>query len=337
MKSLVCVRPGQLEYREEPMPRLEPGHAIIRIRRVGVCGTDLHAFQGTQPYFKYPRILGHELAADFVEADQAPGFEPGDRVSIIPYYSCGNCIACRSGRTNCCVSLSVCGVHENGGMREYFSVPSGALIAAGGLNYQELALIEPLSIGAHAVSKAGIKKGEFVLIVGTGPIGLGVIQFAILAGARVIAMDTNPFRLDVCQKNLPVHQTILAGKDDITGTLREITRGDMPTTIFDCTGNLQAINKSFQWIAHSGKYVLVGLQKEEIQFSHPEFHKREATLMSSRNATRSDFERVISAMQDREIQADFWITHQVQFGKAREEFPCWIDPHAGVIKAVINW
>ena len=337
MKSLVCVRPGHLEYKEEPMPRVQPGQAILRMRKVGVCGTDLHAFQGTQPYFNYPRILGHELAAEYVDGDELGGFSPGDPVTIVPYFSCGQCIACRSGRPNCCVKLSVCGVHEDGGMREYFSVPANALIRASGLNHQQLALIEPLSIGAHAVLRAGVKKDEFVLVVGAGPIGLGIMQFAILTGARVIALDTNAFRIQVCEKNLKINNCILPGKEDISAILMEMTHGDMPMTIFDATGNLQAINRAFQWIAHGGQYVLVGLQKEDIHFSHPEFHKREATLMSSRNATRKDFESVMTAMRNKEIVADFWVTHQAEFGKAKNVFPGWADPNAGVIKAVINW
>ena len=337
MKSLVCVRPGQLEFKEEPMPIRKPGHAILRIRKVGVCGTDLHAFQGTQPYFNYPRILGHELAAEFVDGDGPDGFSPGDLVTILPYFSCSQCIACRAGRPNCCTKLSVCGVHEDGGMREYFSVPTNALIKAGGLNHQQLALIEPLSIGAHAVSRAGVKKDDFVLVVGAGPIGLGIMQFAILAGARVIAMDTNSFRLQVCEKNLKINHLIMPEKQEVSAMLGEMTHGDMPQTIFDATGNLQAINRGFQWIAHGGQYVLVGIQKEDIHFSHPEFHKREATLMSSRNATRQDFERVMTAMRNKEVVADFWVTHQVEFGKAKDVFPGWVDPNAGVIKAMINW
>src|SRR4051812_41044102 len=135
MKTLVCTTPGQFDYQTGIKPELTPGHAIIRIRRIGICGTDLHAFEGTQPFFNYPRILGHELAGKLVEADDAPGFEPGEAVPFIPYFNCGHCIACRSGKPNCCASLSVSGVHADGGMVEYLSVPSYSLVHGNGLSF----------------------------------------------------------------------------------------------------------------------------------------------------------------------------------------------------------
>ncbi|HEX8040964.1 MAG TPA: alcohol dehydrogenase catalytic domain-containing protein, partial [Chryseosolibacter sp.] len=119
MKALVCTRPGTLEYTGMEKPRLSKGRSILKIRRIGICGTDLHAFEGTQPFFSYPRILGHELSGELIEADAAPGFEPGEAVSIIPYFNCGACIACRAGKPNCCAHLQVCGVHVDGGMAEY--------------------------------------------------------------------------------------------------------------------------------------------------------------------------------------------------------------------------
>jgi threonine dehydrogenase-like Zn-dependent dehydrogenase len=169
MKSLVCVKPGLFEYKEMPVPVLIPGHAILKIKRIGICGTDLHAYQGTQPYFNYPRILGHELAADLVEMDGASDFVPGEALTFIPYFNCGKCIACRNGKPNCCTNLKVCGVHINGGMVDYLSVPADSLVKSRGLSYDELALVEPLAIGAHGIRRAEVKPGEFVLVVGAGP------------------------------------------------------------------------------------------------------------------------------------------------------------------------
>src|SRR5882762_3533347 len=154
MKALVCIRPGELEYREMDAPLAKPGESIIKIRRIGICGTDLHAFEGTQPYFEYPRILGHELSGELVEFDDAPGFNIDERVTFIPYFNCGTCVACRSGKSNCCVNLKVCGVHIDGGMVEYLSVPSYSLVHGNGLGYDQLALVEPLAIGAHAIRRA---------------------------------------------------------------------------------------------------------------------------------------------------------------------------------------
>ncbi len=192
MKELVCVKPGSLEYKDVPPPVLQPGHAILKIKRIGICGTDLHAYKGTQPFFTYPRTLGHELAADLIEADGADGFVPGEAVTFIPYFNCGKCIACRNNKPNCCVNIKVFGVHIDGGMAEYISVPSYALVKGEGLSYEQLALVEPLAIGAHGVRRAAIANGEFVLVIGAGPIGLGTMQFAKIAGANVIASEMRP-------------------------------------------------------------------------------------------------------------------------------------------------
>src|SRR4030095_1242464 len=301
MKTLVCTEPGNLEYATAERPTLQKGHAIIKIKRIGICGTDLHAFEGTQPYFSYPRILGHELAGELVEFDDAASFEVGEAVSFIPYFNCGNCIACNNGKQNCCVNMQVYGIHLDGGMVEYLSIPSSLLLHGQGLSFDELALVEPLAIGAHGIRRAAIEPGEFVLVMGAGPIGMGTIEFARIAGANAIVLDINAERLKFCEERLKVACTINALATDITEQLRNITDGDMPTVIIDATGNLQAINNGFHYMAHGGRYVLIGLQKGEVSINHPEFHKREGTLMSSRNAIRQEFEHVISCMKKGEI------------------------------------
>lgn len=336
MQTLVCTTPGQLAYRQAIPPTLTPGHAILRIRRVGICGTDLHAFEGTQPFFDYPRILGHELAGDLIAVDNAPGFSVGEAVTFIPYFNCGSCIACRSGIPNCCVRLQVSGVHIDGGMAEFLSVPSYALVHGKGLSHDELALVEPLAIGAHGVRRANVQPGEVVLVVGAGPIGLGTMAFAHLAGATVIALDTNEARLDFCRTRLGVRHTLNARSADVAGQLSELTNGDMPTVVIDATGSLRAINAGFQYLAHGGRYVLVGLQKGDVSFGHPEFHKREATLMSSRNATRADFEHVVASLKNGLIDPTTYITHRVAFERVSHEFAGWLDPANGVIKAMVT-
>jgi 2-desacetyl-2-hydroxyethyl bacteriochlorophyllide A dehydrogenase len=341
MRALVCKRPGEFEYRDSDAPLAKPGQAIIKIRRVGICGTDLHAYEGTQPYFDYPRILGHELAGDLVDLDQATGFMPGDPVTVIPYFNCGICIACRTGKPNCCVDMKVCGVHVDGAMVDYLSVPSASLIHGNGLSYDELAMLEPLAIGAHAVGRAGIMADEFVLVVGAGPIGLGIMESARIAGAQVIAMDINKDRLDFCRDHLQVLHTITPAAATAppaapADQLAAITRGDMPTVVFDATGNRNSIISAFAWLAHGGRYVLVGLQKEEICFSHAEFHKREATLMSSRNAIREDFDRVMASIKSRQIDPAGYITHRVAFEEVKRSFADWLNPSARVIKAMVE-
>jgi len=336
MKTLVCTEPGHFEFRSVEAPRLEKERAIIKIKRIGICGTDLHAFEGTQPFFNYPRVLGHELAGELAEIDHAPGFRVGETVSFIPYFHCGACVACRANKPNCCVHMKVCGVHIDGGMAEYLSVPSASLLHGEGLAFDELALMEPLAIGAHGVRRAQVSPGDHVLVIGAGPIGLGTMEFARMAGGEVIAMDINEQRLQFCKHNLKVNHAINASAPDVVEQLKEITQGDMPTVVIDATGNLRAINNAFQYLAHGGRYVLIGLQKEAISFSHPEFHKREATLMSSRNATREDFEHVRQALKTRLVSPATYITHRVTFDKLIENFESWLLPDTGVIKAMVE-
>jgi 2-desacetyl-2-hydroxyethyl bacteriochlorophyllide A dehydrogenase len=333
MKILVCDKPGELSYQEIEKPVATKDHAILKVKRIGICGTDLHAYEGTQPFFNYPRVLGHELALEVIEAE---GFEKGEAVTIIPYFNCGNCIACRSGKPNCCAQINVFGVHIDGGMKEYISVPISSILHGEGLTYDELALVEPLAIGAHGVRRAAVKEGEFVLVVGAGPIGLGIMEFARIEGAQVIALDINEQRLSFCKDKLKVAHTMNGATENVVERLQQITNGDMPTVVIDVTGSLKAINNAFQYMAHGARYVLVGLQKENLSFSHPEFHKREATLMSSRNATKEDFAKVIKSMKEGKVNPATYITHRVTFDDVINNFQSWLNPANGVIKAMVE-
>lgn len=336
MKTLVCVQPGTFSYEERSKPVLQEGYVLLQIKRIGICGTDLHAFEGTQPFFEYPRILGHELAATIVDANGADGFENGEDVTFIPYFYCGVCVACRNGLHNCCASIKVCGVHIDGGFAEYLQVPAYALLKGQGLSYDELSLVEPLAIGAHGVRRANVREGEFVLVVGAGPIGLGIIEFARIAGGKVIVMDVNNQRLQFCKDKLGIEHVINPIEQDALEALKTITHNDMPTVVIDATGNLKAMNNAFQYMAHGARYVLVGLQKENISFSHPEFHKREATLMSSRNATREDFNHVMNCMKQGLVKPTTYITHRVKFSEVKDHFESWLKPEIGVIKATVE-
>ncbi|MBC9932700.1 zinc-binding alcohol dehydrogenase family protein [Chitinophaga qingshengii] len=334
MRIISCIKPGRLEYREVPEPVCLPGHAIIKIRRIGICGTDIHAFGGTQPYFNYPRVLGHELAGELVEGE-VQGIRKGDAVTVIPYQHCGKCIACRSGHTNCCQHMQVIGVHTDGGMAELLMVPSHLLLPANGLNADRLALVEPFAIAAHGVRRAGIAPQENVLVVGAGPIGLATMEMAAIAGADVLAIDVSAYRLTWAKKIAGVQGAFLAQEEHLEEQLRDITQGDMPTVVIDATGNLGAINNAFRYMSHAGRYVLVGLQRDNITFSHPEFHKREGTLLSSRNATRKDFDWVLENIRIGKITPEKYITHYLHFNDMVEEFPSLI-ADGNLVKAMIS-
>lgn len=336
MRTLVCTEPGKFEYSTGEKPPLRKGQSIIKIKRIGICGTDLHAYEGTQPFFNYPRILGHELSGIVVESDDAPGFVQGESVTFIPYFHCGTCVACRAGKTNCCTQLQVCGVHVDGGMVEFLSVPSSSLIHGMGLSFDELALVEPLAIGAHGVRRAAITKGEYVLVIGAGPIGLGTMELARIAGGNVIALDINEQRLRFCRDTLRIPHTLNALSENVVEQLNALTNGDMPSVVIDATGSLKAINNAFRYMAHGGRYVLIGLQKGDISFSHPEFHKREGTLMSSRNATKQDFEHVVKCIKRKELHPAAYITHRVDFDDVKKEFENWLNPENKVIKVIVE-
>jgi 2-desacetyl-2-hydroxyethyl bacteriochlorophyllide A dehydrogenase len=336
MNALVCTGPGNFEYTDIAEPILTEGRAIVRIRNIGICGTDLHAFEGTQPFFDYPRILGHELSGELMEFNDAPGFQRGEAVTFLPYLNCGHCIACRAGKTNCCINLRVCGVHIDGGMVDYYSIPSRLLVHSSGLSLTELALVEPMAIGAHGIRRADVQPGEFIMVMGAGPIGLATMEFAKLKSAEIIVMDLNPHRLEFCKNILGIANIIYAGDPNIVEQLSEITKGDMPSVVIDASGNRKAIHSGLNYLAHGGRYILIGLQKEDILFSHPAFHKKEATLMSSRNATRGDFEYVIQNMVNGQVNPRSFITNRVKFKEVAAGFPDWLNSSGHVIKVVVE-
>ncbi len=337
MRTIRLEQPGlfHLTETDEPTPP-GPGEALVRVHRVGVCGTDLHAFRGRQPFFSYPRILGHELGVEVVALGEgAPHLAVGDRCAVEPYLNCGHCQACRRGKTNCCVKLQVLGVHTDGGMRELIKVPVDKLHPSRTLSFDQLALVEMLGIGCHAVNRAQLEVGEWVLVIGAGPIGLSAAQFARLAGARVIVMDVNADRLAFCQRQLHVEHCVDANREPLQA-LQDVLEGDLPTTVFDATGNAQSMMAAFNYVAHGGKLVFVGLFQGDVSFHDPDFHRKEMTLLSSRNATAADFSQIITALEAGTIDLQPWMTHRASFASMIGAFPHWLEPQHGVIKAIVE-
>ncbi|WP_240422086.1 zinc-binding alcohol dehydrogenase family protein [Paenibacillus periandrae] len=336
MKTIVCVQPEQFEMTETELSVRRAGEALVKVRRIGVCGTDYHAYRGKQPYFEYPRILGHEIAGEIVDIDpNSRGIQKGDYVTVIPYLTCGNCVACRNGKGNCCIELKVIGCHVDGAMREYITVPEDYVVKAEGLSLEQIVIIEPMSIGLHAVNRAQVRRDEFVLVIGAGPIGLAAMKFAKLAGAKVIAMDINEDRLRFCQEWADVDDTIQA-TGDVIADLARVTEGSFPTTVIDATGNAKSMNSTFEYAAHGGKVVYVSLVQADITFYDPDFHKKELTLLGSRAATKEEFDYVIQCLRANQIHAEAFITHQAPIDQAIEQFQHWLSPPSGLIKALIT-
>ncbi|WP_366249404.1 zinc-binding alcohol dehydrogenase family protein [Terribacillus aidingensis] len=336
MKTIVCNSPNQLLVTERKRPAVKEGEALVKIHRIGVCGTDIHAYHGRQPFFSYPRVLGHELSGEIAELNEEnQDLSLGDKVAIIPYLECGQCIACRKGKPNCCRNIQVLGVHTDGGMQEYISVPTSHLIKINQLSYDQAAIVECLSIGAHAVRRANIQRDEYVLVIGAGPIGLGIMQYAKLAGAKVIVMDMSMERLKFCQKWASPDYTVNA-KENPEYDIAEITNGDYPTAVFDATGNINSMNNAYKYAAHGGSIIYVGLVQAELQFSDQEFHKRELTIYASRNATKEDFETVINSLEEGKIDIQPFITCNVSLESLPERFEDLTAPETGNIKIMIE-
>lgn len=335
MNSVVCTNPGRLENQQIARPRRSDTEVRLKIRRVGICGTDFHIFEGLHPYLVYPRIMGHELAAEVLESPANSAFAVGENVIINPYLSCGTCGACTRGKPNCCTSIAVLGVHRDGGMCEEICLPERNLLSSEGLSLDACATVEFLAIGAHAVRRGGIGPQDRVLVTGAGPIGLGAAIFARLAGADVSILDLDPRRLAEACAIAGDCRAIVAGATT-EAEINRLTGGNGFDAVFDATGNLTSIQAGFTRVAHGGRYILVSVVNETVGFSDPEFHKREMSLIGSRNATSEDFRTVIAAHKAGHIPLDRIITHRTDLDGVASELPRWASNKDGLIKSMIT-
>ncbi len=321
MRQIVLEQPGNFQEQFTTPDAAGPGEAYVRIHRIGVCGTDLHAFAGRQPFFTYPRILGHELGVEVISAPQNDqGIAAGSRCAVEPYLSCGKCHACALGRPNCCESLQVLGVHCEGGMRPFLSVPVELLHKSDKLSLDQLALVETLGIGAHAVQRSGLREGEDALVVGAGPIGLAVIQFAQAAGARVRMLEISEPRRAFVER-LGVE------------TLSKFD-GRLADVVFDATGSPPAMEAAFDYPAHGGRLVFVGLAQARVSFDDPQFHRRELTVFASRNSC-NDFPGIIRMIEDGRIDTAPWITIRMGLADVPSQFPL-LRQQPNLVKAMIE-
>lgn len=336
MKTLLLESPGHFKRIEtEPPGKPGPGDALVRVHRIGICGTDVSGYLGKMPFFSYPRIPGHELGVEVVEVGAGvTNVKAGDRCSVEPYINDPDSYASRRGRPNCCEKLEVLGVHRDGGMRTFFILPARKLHSSSKLAFEQLALVETLAIGCHAVNRAAPQRDESVLIVGAGPIGLATLEFVKLTGARLIVLDMNEGRLDFCHKVMGVEHTLKVSAD-LETDLRGLTDGHLPDVVIDATGSNVSMSSGFGLVAPGGKLVFVGITTDAVSFKHPVFHKPEGTLLCSRNALPEDFTRIIGLIESGAIDTRPWITHRAALDELPELFPLYIKQETGVIKAVV--
>lgn len=338
MRTIVLENPGRLEQINTSLPdAVGPDQALVKVHQVGICGTDIHAYRGEQPYFDYPRILGHELGVEVVKVGaNVTHVKPGDRCAVEPYVTCGQCPPCRRGRTNCCQSLKCLGVQTDGGMREQIVVTADKLHRSGKLHYEALALVETLSIGKHAVDRAQVKQSDRVAVLGLGPIGLTAATFAKLNGANVVGIDLSEQRTKTARSLLGIQTMDLDTNRPIHEQWDE-SSGELPLIVFDATGNRGSMQQAFRLPVNGGTLVFIGLVLGEISFDDPEFHRKELTLLSSRNSTGNDFKQIITMIEDDRIDVGLWVTHRCQAEDLPALFETWVDPTTCMLKGVVSF
>ncbi len=339
MKAIRLEKPGHFNRIEIDEPaRPGPGDAVVRVRRVGVCGTDFSGFHGKMPFYSYPRIPGHELGVEVVSAGESvTNVAAGDRCAVEPYLNCERCLACRRGASNCCMTLQVLGVHTDGGLRDRFVVPARKLHPSRKLTLDQLALVETLGIGGHAVERGAPREGEDLLLIGAGPIGLSVLEFARAAGAKVTVVDVNPARLDFCRRTMGATQAVLLkGDGSELKELEALTSGNLFPVVIDATGNVKSMSSAPAYVAHTGRLVYVGITSESMSISHPLMHRREISVLASRNSVPETFRRIIAMIEEGRIDTRPWITHRAPFEGFIDAFPAWTRPETGVVKAMVE-
>jgi 2-desacetyl-2-hydroxyethyl bacteriochlorophyllide A dehydrogenase len=327
MKALCLTQPERFELIGLPEASAPgPNEALVAIHSIGICGTDISGYLGKMPFIEYPRILGHELGVEVLAVgDSVTHIKPGDRCSVEPYLNCGTCHSCQQGKTNCCESLRVLGVHTDGAMRERMLLPAHKLHPANALNFDQLALVETLAIGCHAVNRATIRSDDDVLIIGAGPIGLTVLEFARLTGAPITVLELNEARRAFVQKYYPGIRVVECLPDEPCAQV-----------IFDATGHPGSMARALKLARFTGRIIYVGITKEPVLLDDPLFHRRELTLLASRNAVASDFPRILSLIASGQIDTRPWITHRCSLDELPSQMPEYVKPCTGVVKAVIS-
>lgn len=332
MRAIRCNSPGELSVVEIDPPDLKPGWVRVGISHIGICGTDYHIYEGKHPFLQYPRIMGHELSGRVLDANGVPGFAAGDPVVINPYLPCHACPACREGKTNCCETLTVLGVHGDGGMAQEIVLPAENLYRAEGISLRDAAMVEFLAIGAHAVRRTELKPGWRVLVVGGGPIGLGVAFFARIAGAEVTILDAAPDKLDAARQ----FGFGAVALEEREGAAFKAAMGTGFDAVFDATGSIAAMNGAIAYCRNGGVLTLVGVVKGTLAWDDPEIHRRELTIRASRNATREDFENVMASIRAGLVPTDQLATHATALDDVPVNLPRWAQQRQGLIKAIIS-
>lgn len=326
MRAVRIVEPGQIAVVEVERPRTAACGVLLRMLRVGYCGTDLSTYLGKNPLVNYPRIPGHELAGEIVElGHEVDGdWRLGERVLVLPYTSCGACPSCRQGRFNACRSNQTLGVQRDGGLAEYLAVPAEKLLRAPGLEDHERALVEPLTVGFHAADRGRVANGDRVLVFGCGAIGLGAISGAAARGATVFAVDLDPTKLETARAagaSVGIH----GGEGDLAATVAKLTDGDGPDVVIEAVGLPQTFRTAVELVAFAGRVVYIGYAKAPVEYDSKYFVQKELDILGSRNATPADFMAVITMLESGRFPVDRMLSRTVNLSEAPAAMRDWAE------------
>lgn len=343
MKALILKRPGEFFYEEREMPGFGAKDVLVKISAVCICGSDIHAVQGKMPLFRFPRVIGHEVTGTVEEIGKnVTRLKKGDKVCLMPCISCGTCAACSMGCQNACPDLNLYGVQKDGGLCEYMSAPEENWIRADQkMSDAEAAMVEPLTIGAHAVGKLRLKPGEKVLVLGAGPIGVSCAVNAGTYGARAVLADISETRLKFVEQTFQYPtfhiQAGLSGEEQEKNLLRCAGLKQGFDAVIDTTANTHSMESAWRYIRHGGRIVFLGISQNKLEIDGMGFHMKEPSLFVSRNSNVEDYRRVIGFCSLGMIEPSRFITHRAVFSEAGSRILEWCNAGSGVFKAVVTF
>jgi 2-desacetyl-2-hydroxyethyl bacteriochlorophyllide A dehydrogenase len=325
MKAFLIEKPALFRFGEAEMPSAGPGEVLLKMERIGLCGSDLTTWRGLNPMVSYPRIPGHEIAATIAEtgADVPAHLAPGLLVTVMPYTTCGNCPSCRSGRFNACQFNQTLGVQRDGALTEYLVVPWQKVLYSEKLTAREYALVEPLSVGFHAVERGRVTNADTVAVFGAGMIGLGAIAAAALRkGARVIAIDLDDRKLTLARQ-AGAAEVINSRAENIHERLAQLTGGDGPGVVIEAVGAAETFVAAVTEVAFSGRVVYIGYAKSPVAYETKYFVVKELDILGSRNALAGDFQNVIQVLESGAYPVDGTVTNTLPFAEAGAALQAW--------------
>ena len=335
MKALLIERPGEARVVDVPALEADGQQASLRVRRIGLCGTDLSTYLGKNPLVTYPRIPGHEIAATVERMPENElGLREGMDVTMSPYTSCGVCSACRQGRVNCCKRNQTLGVQRDGAMQERIAMPLEKLYAAP-LSIEELCIVEPLTVGCHAVARGRVTGDDVVAIYGCGGVGLGAVAAAAFRGAKVIGIDIDDRKLDLARK-AGAREMIHSGRENVHARLEELTNGHGPDVVIEAIGRPETFRAAVEEVAFAGRVVYIGYAKEPVSYETRLFVQKELDILGSRNALPGDFQEVIRMIEQKRFPVAEAITMTVPLEKAPEMLRAWSERPAEFSKIMIT-